>query len=204
MARAPLALARQGSKAAVVLGRSQYAMPTDPVLPVRRRASGGGAVLTGPWLLRSAVLLPRGHAVVTAGMVAAARWFGTLHLDWLRSHGIEGAQLHEGPTLAHWACFAGRGPGEVLVGGRKIVGIAQVWRRRAVLLSAGTLLAPQPWPLLCATLRQPAEQAVGIAAATVSAFECLGREVDGAAWAETLRASLAQAVAMRAPGPMAN
>jgi lipoate-protein ligase A len=193
--RAPLALARPGIHAAVVLGRSQYALPTDAVLPVRRRASGGGAVLSGPWLLRSAVLLPAGHAVLGGGLVASARWFGALHLDWLRSQGIGNAELHEGPTVGHWACFAGRGPGEVLVGGRKIVGIAQVWHRRMVRLYAGTLLAPPPWPLLCVALRQPPEEAEALALATTSAFECLGHEVDGSAWADTLRDVLTRAVA---------
>lgn len=177
-----------------MLGRAQRKLPTDPVLPVRLRASGGGAVLTGPWLLRAAVLLPTSHALASRGPAAAARWFGDVHLRWLQAQGEGGAALHTGATVAHWACFAGRGPGEVVIGQRKIVGIAQAWRRRAILLSSGTLLSPPPWPLLCAALRRPREDADLLAAVTVSAADCLGREADTATWADALRDALERAL----------
>jgi hypothetical protein len=85
----------------------------------------------------------------------------------------------------------------VLVDGRKIVGIAQAWRPRSVLLAAGTLLAPPPWELLCEALDHPMADAMALRAATTSAAECLGRAVDAAAWGAALQAMLA--IAVQAP-----
>jgi lipoate-protein ligase A len=207
VARPALVSVRVGSVAAVVLGRAQRELPTDAVLPVRLRASGGGAVLTGPWLMRAAVLLPATHPLASRGPAAAAHWFGEVHRRWLQAQGLGSAVLHAGATAEHWACFAGRGPGEVLIAGRKIVGIAQAWRRRAILLSSGTLLSPPPWPLLCAALRRPRADAGMLAALTVSATDCLGREIDAAAWADALRDEIERALEQaeagaQCPGPM--
>ena len=176
-----------GGLPAIVLGRAQRELPADPVLPLRRRSGGGGAVLTGPWLLRAAVRLPPGHVLAGRGPVAAARWFGQVHQQWLQAQGITDTRLCDGPTVGHWSCFAGRGPGEVMVGDRKMVGIAQTWRQRAILLAAGTLVAMPPWHLLCAALRRPREEAGKLASVTVCAAECLGHGVDAGAWADALR-----------------
>ena len=197
----PLVRVQPGRSAVVVLGRGQHPLATDPGLPVRRRASGGGAVLSGPWLLRALVVLPRSHALAGEGLVATARWYGEVHHHWLRAQGIADATLYRGPTLDHWACFAGRGPGEVLVDDRKIVGIAQTWRRRYLLLSAATLIAPPPWIQLCQSLRRPADDAAMLAARTVSAQDCVGRPVDPQAWALSLLGALRLAVA-RPSGPI--
>lgn len=178
-----------------MLGRAQRGVATSPVLPVRQRSGGGGAVLAGPWLLRTAVLLPPAHALVGRGPAAAARWFGNVHRQWLQAQGIVAATLYDGPTVDHWACFAGRGPGEVVVEGRKMVGIAQTWRRRAVLLVAGTLVSPPPWPLLCAALRRPHVEVDMLDAVTVSAGDCLGHEVNAGTWADALRDGLQRALA---------
>lgn len=186
----PLVRVQPGRSAVVVLGRGQHHLATDPGLPVRRRASGGGAVLSGPWLLRALVVLPRSHALARDGLMATARWYGEVHHHWLRAQGIADATLYRGPTLDHWACFAGLGPGEVRVGDRKLVGIAQLWKRRHVLLSAGTLLAPPPWSRLCQSLGQPADQAAMLVARSVSAQDCVGRPVDAQAWARSLAGAL--------------
>lgn len=179
-----------GLAPAVVLGRSQRGLSTHPVLRVQRRASGGGAVLTGPWMLEAMLRLPRPHPVAARGPAEAARWFGQLHLDWLRDQGIEGAVLHEGRTTAHWSCFAGLGPGEVLVQGRKLTGIAQTWRRQNIYLSSGTLLFVPPWEHLCEVLGRPASDASALRAQATSARECLGREVPASGWLRTLRERL--------------
>jgi lipoate-protein ligase A len=178
----------------LVLGRAQRELPTDGNLPVRLRSSGGGAVLSGPWLLRAVVVLPRSHPLAQDGPVAAARWIGDVHRGWLREQGIAHAALHAGPTVGHWACFAGRGPGEVLIGDRKIVGIAQTWKRRHVLLSAATLLTPPPWNLLCQAMRQPADEAAVLAARTVSAQDCVQRPIDPQSWTRSLLKALRFAV----------
>lgn len=194
MAKPPRAWVLPGRAAAIVLGRSQHGTAAHTPLPVRLRASGGGAVLTGPWLLRAAVRLPPGHPVLRHGAAAAAAWFGQAHLDWLHRRGIRGARLYEGPVSDHWACFAGRGPGEIVVGERKLVGIAQAWRRSSVLLSSGVLLRAPPWELLCEALGQGAGAAATLAQGTVCAEECMGRAIDPAAWARSLQSALALAL----------
>ena len=66
-------------------------------------------------------------------MVRAAFWVGAWWSAALRSFGIAGPRVHEGPSVeAPWSrlvCFAGVGPGEVSVGPRKVVGVSQ-WRAR--------------------------------------------------------------------------
>lgn len=194
MGRAPLVLVRPGARAAIVLGRSQRGIRVNGPLPVRHRASGGGAVLTGPWLLRAAVLLPAGHPWVRQGPCAAGRTLGEVHAIWLRSLGVD-AVLHEGPVLAHWACYAGRAPGEVLVADRKVTGIAQAWRRSEVLLSAGTLLQPPPWGILCAAMGRPRAEADSIAASSVTLQELVDPALDPGRSATTLRDAIRAALA---------
>lgn len=194
MAKSPRAWAFPGGKPAVVLGRSQHGLHAIPVLPVRRRASGGGAVLTGPWLLRAAVRLPRGHVLLRHGPGTLARWIGRIHLEWLQAHGVAGASLHEGQAEEHWACFAGRSAGEVLVEGCKLTGIAQAWQRHSTLVSAGTLLYPPPWRLLCDALARPPSDAAELARGTASLDECMDSPGDVATRAESLRAALLRAL----------
>ena len=85
----PMALAGVSSHAGLSLGRSQRGESAEALSPCRLRASGGGAVLLGPWLLRAVLLLPAGHPRLQPGPAAAALWFGALHRDWLRGHGID-------------------------------------------------------------------------------------------------------------------
>ena len=191
----PRAWALPGGKPAVVLGRGQHALDVTTVLPVRRRASGGGAVLTGPWLVRAAVRLPRDHVLLRDGPRAMAQWIGRIHLEWLQAQGVAGARMHEGPTQEHWACFAGWSAGEVLVDGRKLTGIAQTWQRFGVLVSAGTLIRPPPWHLLCDALARPASDVSELEHRTVSLGACLACAVDSAACSESLREALLRALA---------
>lgn len=195
MTKRARAYAATGGQPAVILGRSQRGVQVQPVLPVRHRFSGGGAVLGGPWLLRAAVRLPRDHPLLRKGPTVVARWFGELHLQWLRRQGLTGATLYEGPLQGHWACFAGLGPGEVLVDGRKLVGIAQAWKRHGAFIASATLLYPSPWALLCEAMERPLAEAADLAARTITLEECLGHRVDAAAWANELRDALCQAIA---------
>lgn len=192
---------RPGRAAIVVLGSAQRELWTDAKLPVRVRSSGGGAVLSGPWLLRDAVVLPRSHALGRHGPAAAARWYGDIHCRWLRAQGIGAAALYQGAAMDHWACFAGRVAGEVLVGNRKMVGIAQAWRGQTITLCAGTLIAPAPWALLCDSLGRPRDAAVALVALTIDAQEYLRRPVDARAWADALREFLRLAVAQGGEPP---
>ena len=189
----PRVLVTATAAPAVSLGRAQRTLAVDSVLPLRKRTSGGGAVLLGPCLLRALVALPAGHEQVRRGPAAAARWFGDVHCRWLRHGGIE-ALPHAGPTIDHWACFAGRSAGEVLVDGRKITGIAQTWHRNRVLLWSATLLAPAPWQMLCMALRRPLGEAQLLEAGTANAQACLGRSPEPRAWATDLEARLREVV----------
>lgn len=176
MTKPPRCWVGAGTRATIVLGRAQHGLQVRPLLPVRRRASGGGAMLDGPWLLRALVRLPREHALAQHGPAPLARWLGELHRQWLLTRGIA-ARMHSGASPDHWACFAGRGPGELLVDDRKLVGIAQTWRRSSVSIGAATLLHPAPWLLLCDAFGQP-ETAARLAAATISLRECADAFVD--------------------------
>ena len=129
---------------AVVLGSRQAADLVDESacaragLSIVRRRSGGGAVL----LRSDAVVwidavLPHGVAPddVRGSMVwIGERWRQVLAESVARSgaaSGVDGRSLevHRGGMVASpWSdlvCFAGVGPGEVLAGGRKLLGLSQ-------------------------------------------------------------------------------
>ena len=68
----------------------------------------------------------------------------------------------------HWACFAGLSPWEVVADGRKLVGLAQVRRSTGVLLTAGVLVSPPDWALLCQAMGKPLTDAMDLECATTS------------------------------------
>ncbi len=181
-------------KPALILARAQHRLRPEGPLPVRLQANGGGAVLGGPWLVRAGVRVPRGHPLVAHGPVNAARWFGSVHQRWLGGIGITDACMYEGPPIDHWSCFAGRGPGEMLAGDRKITGIAQAWRKRDVFLVSATLISPVPWQQLCDAMGH-SSQAPHLAASAVSCEECLAAAVDPVELAGSLRKLLAATLA---------
>lgn len=165
----------------VVLGCSQRgllaAVRDDASVPLLMRESGGGAVLTGPWLVGLSVALPPDHALVAGGPVASYRWLGELIAGLLCDANVAAhalppqalrANAEPAPEVARWACFGGLSPWEVVVGDRKIAGLAQVRRRHAVLLVGGILFGDSDWPLLCALVGRPVHEAGLLAARTTS------------------------------------
>ncbi len=118
---------------AVVLGSNQDSsvlVGGDALsAPVVRRRSGGGVVLVGPDVTWVDLLVPRGDPLWDDDVVRAAVWVGRSWRRALEALGVRGATVHTGglETGSHGAlvCFAGVGPGEVLVGGRKLVGVSQ-------------------------------------------------------------------------------
>jgi len=121
---------------ALVLGSVQ---PADHVdghavgragLPVVRRRSGGSAVLVDPgsvvWV---DVTLPASDPRWVDDVGRAAWWVGELWAGALGALGVEAPVVHRGALAGddrrQRVCFAGIGPGEVTVGGRKVVGVAQ-------------------------------------------------------------------------------
>lgn len=121
---------------AVVLGSTQRDDLVDRTaadgagVEVARRRSGGGAVWVAPadpiWV---DVVVPRAHPLWTDDVGRAFLPIGRAWQAALAGLGVGGTHLHEqalacGP-LGGTVCFAGRGPGEVLVGDAKLVGISQ-------------------------------------------------------------------------------
>lgn len=120
---------------ALVLGSSQQESTADEAataaagLAVVRRRSGGGAVYVDPdrslWV---DVVLPRHDDRWSDDVRAATYWLGEAWQAALRRVGVD-AQLYAGgleqTSWGRLVCFAALGPGEVLVDGRKTVGISQ-------------------------------------------------------------------------------
>jgi lipoate---protein ligase len=144
----------------VVLGSAQAAETVRPAAfdgSLRRRRGGGGVVLVQPgdiwvdWWIPARD--PRWINDLRAGAVAVGRWW----LDALRELVSGTIEVHEGPLTGEAqhrvACFAGRGPGEVFVNGRKAVGLTQ-WRVREGVL-ASSVLPAQPSSALMEILAEP-------------------------------------------------
>ena len=121
--------------AALVLGSAQPAARVDHLacakagIDVVRRRSGGGAVLVVPGdLLWVDLVIPAGDPLWHADVGVAFHWVGDA---WAAALGALGHDVvvHRGALVrSRWSadvCFAGRGPGEVTLGGRKVVGISQ-------------------------------------------------------------------------------
>lgn len=115
---------------ALVLGSSQrddiLALPLPAGVDVVRRRSGGGSVLLVPqqvlWL---DVLIPVGDPLWQDDIGRAGQWLGEVWVDAIG----HGATVHDdGMVVTEWSklvCFAGVGPGEVMLAGKKLVGISQ-------------------------------------------------------------------------------
>jgi lipoate-protein ligase A len=120
---------------AVVLGSTQADSVVDRArlaaagLDLAQRRSGGGAVLVQPRaLLWADVFVPAGDALWTEDVGRAFYWLGQAWVWALGDLGIAARWHHGTPRESQWSrlvCFAGVGPGEVLVDGRKVVGLAQ-------------------------------------------------------------------------------
>ena len=135
---------------AIVLGSTQDLAVADgdrasaAGVAVVRRRSGGGTVLVRPGdLVWVDVFVPADDPLWVADVGRATHWLGRAWTDALAAVGV-GAEWHGGPLLSSpWStlvCFAGLGPGEVRVGGAKVVGISQRRTRAGALLQCAALL----------------------------------------------------------------
>ena len=137
----------------LVLGSTQNADTADGSraaiagVEVIRRRSGGGAVLLRPgsqvWAdFFVAATDPLWHDDVTL----AARWVGRLWSSVVARFVTAPCSVHTGRLVAdRWGrlvCFAGAGPGEVFVDGRKVVGISQRRSRDRVRIQTAARLQP--------------------------------------------------------------
>jgi lipoate-protein ligase A len=144
---------------AVVLGSTQRlevvdgAAAADAGVEVAKRRSGGGAVFLDPqgavWI---DVILPAGDPRWEHDVGRSFRWLGDAWARVVRELGWSEATVHEGPLLRRpWSdlvCFAGLGPGEVTVDGRKVVGISQRRTRAGARFQCALLLRWEPDRLL--------------------------------------------------------
>ena len=128
---------------ALVLGSTQRAtlvddsMASESGIEVCQRRSGGGVVFVDPetslWI---DVVIPRGHELWSDDVGLAFDWVGQTWANALRDVGAgDTISVHRGrlvePDWGRVVCFAGLGPGEVEVGGRKVVGLSQRRTREA-------------------------------------------------------------------------
>ena len=133
--------------AAIVLGSRQTPDLVDVEacraagLEIVRRRSGGGAVLLRPdavvWI---DLVLP--HGVAPDDVRGSMVWIGERWGDVLASAVAGEISVHDGGMVCTpWSdlvCFAGVGPGEVLVDGRKFLGLSQRRNRHGIRVQ-GTL-----------------------------------------------------------------
>ena len=142
------------TRPALVLGSTQRPETADESraaeagAEVVRRRSGGGAVLLLPggqvW---ADFFVPASDPLWSDDVAQAARWVGELWSAVVGPLVAGPISVHSGRLAAdRWGrlvCFAGRGPGEVLAGGLKVVGVSQRRsRRRARIQTAARLRAP--------------------------------------------------------------
>jgi lipoate-protein ligase A len=177
------------TRPAIVLGSTQSSDVVDRAaaasagLEVVRRRSGGGAVLVTPddpvWI---DVWVPAGDALWKADVTGAFGWLGSTWARALEGLGLTGVGV-QGPApgaCTRWSsllCFAGVGAGEVSVGGRKVVGLAQRRNRSGAWFHGACLLRWDPTLLLATLDLPPAEREVataGLAPAVAGVADALG------------------------------
>ncbi len=163
---------RQIDRPGLVLGSTQ---PWDDVdhfaaagagLEVVRRRSGGGAVLVEPGaLVWVDVVVPKGDPLWDDDVGRAFWWLGQVWAAALGVVGVEGAEVNRaGLVSSPWSpkvCFAGLGPGEVSVAGRKVVGMAQRRTRHGALFQCAVPLQWRPGRLLDVLTLSEEERAAG-------------------------------------------
>jgi len=124
----------------------------DAGVELVRRRSGGGAVLLVPGeTLWVDVSLPRADPLWDDDVAHATHWLGRAWAGALGALGAEGRVHTGGLVRARWSslvCFAALGPGEVSVGGRKVVGVAQRRTRAGARFQCALHRSWRPGPLL--------------------------------------------------------
>lgn len=168
----------RSDRTAIVLGRGQahqVAAHSTRDVTVLTRYSGGGAVLMDRALLSLDVLIPRSSALLEGDLGAVFLRVGRAWALALADLGVPDVTVYEGAGTARRqgtarerllaaVCFATVGRGEVLAGGRKLVGLAQRRRRAGALVQCGLLERWRPGPLLEALRADPQDAEVGRAA----------------------------------------
>jgi len=149
----------QISQPALLLGSSQPPAVADLAacaaagVTLHRRRSGGGAVLADLSLLLLDLALPPADPLYQHDVTESYRWFGEVWAAALQALGLEAHIIPNAEArtdaraldqLLKDVCFGGRSPYEVMVGRRKVVGLAQIRRRSGTLFQAGVYLHWSP------------------------------------------------------------
>ena len=191
-----LAVLARPDSSALVLGSTQDEGTIDVSivegdLPTIRRRSGGGAVLVRPgaqvWL---DLFVPVNDRLADTDIGRAARFAGEIWIAALA--GILGPasadlRAHVGPLQStRWSsrlCFCGLGPGEVTLGGRKLVGLSQRRDRRGAWFFTMAHLQFDPVGLAALVRGLEASERAGLVTElehTVTALELSAEQVEGA------------------------
>ena len=139
----------------LVLGSTQPPATADRAaaaaagVDVVRRRSGGGAVLLWPgrqvWV---DFFVPADDPLWSDDVSSAALWAGEAWAAAIGPFASGPVSMHSGRLVAdRWGrlvCFAGRGPGEVLVGGLKVAGVSQRRSRHRARIQTTARLAGRP------------------------------------------------------------
>jgi lipoate-protein ligase A len=195
----------RASHTVITLGRGQareLAAHGTGQVEVVQRHSGGGAVLLTPDLLSLDVLVPAAHPWARGSPADVFLHVGRAWVAALADLGVEGATVWEGAGTANRrgdarerllaaVCYATPGRGEVMVGGRKLVGLAQRRRRPGALVQVGMLRRWAPGPLLEALGADPDDAEV--AAAAVGIDDLLPHPPDDATVMAAVEVRLSQA-----------
>lgn len=134
---------------------------------VVRRRSGGSAVLVEPgaavWV---DVTIPPADPLWEHDVGRAFHWLGASWAEVLTGAGL-GGRWYDGPMQktpwSAWVCFAGLGPGEVTVDGRKVVGLSQRRTREGALFQCCVTRRWEPERLLDLLALDDAKRARGAA-----------------------------------------
>lgn len=134
---------------ALVLGSTQSVAVVDgnavetAGLSIVRRASGGGAVVVSAtditWF---DVVLPVGDPLWNDDVGLASLWLGELCATVLGDLGCDVGRPERRTVRSAWSslvCFAGLGPGELAIDGRKVLGISQRRTREAARFQVSVL-----------------------------------------------------------------
>lgn len=133
-----------------------------------RRRSGGGAVLGDDSLLLLDLALPPRDPLYTYDVTESYRWLAEVWAAALRELGLDARVLPVAEAradaqaldpLLKSVCYGGLSPYEVTVGGRKLVGLAQVRRQSGALIQAGVYLRWSPERTAALMAGTPAERA---------------------------------------------
>lgn len=157
------------SQPALVIGSGQKLSEVDQAalanagVTLHRRASGGTAVLFVPGFFMQDIALPVNHPLAHPDVSESYRWLGEVWQATLAQFGVATTLIEIAAARADRAtldplvvraCFGGQSPYEVLVGGRKLVGFAQIRRREGMLFQVG-LYTHWPGAQLAALLAIP-------------------------------------------------